>query len=217
MARIVTALEVQKRDNERVNVYLDGEFAFGLPIIEAAHLYKGQSLSEDEIAALRALDETDRAFDQVVRLLARRPYSTAEIRRYLASKSVPAAAIDEVMAKLEHLGYVDDRAFAVFWVESRERSRPRGPQALRYELRQKGISNSIIEAVLGDLDTQNSAYRAAQERIRRLRGQSPEQFRARLGAFLVQRGFNYDSIHDVIEQVIEELKENEPDFFADEE
>jgi regulatory protein len=217
MARIVTALEVQKRDKERVNVYLDGEFAFGLPIIEAAHLHQGQSLSEDEIATLRALDTTDRAFGQAVRLLARRPYSTAEIRRYLDSKDVPAVAIDEVMAKLEHLGYVDDQAFAAFWVESRERSHPRGPQALRYELRQKGISNAIIDAVLGDLDTHDSAYRAAQERIRRLRGQSPEQFRARLGAFLVQRGYPYDSVQVVIEQVIDELKENEPDFFADEE
>ena len=50
-AEIITALEVQKRDKERVNVYLDGEFAFGLPVIEAARLHTGQELSEDEIKA----------------------------------------------------------------------------------------------------------------------------------------------------------------------
>ena len=83
MGRTITALEIQKRHKDRVNVYLDGEFAFGLPVIEAARLHSGQELSEEEIKALQAVDSLARAFDQAVRLLARRPYSTAEIRRNL--------------------------------------------------------------------------------------------------------------------------------------
>jgi regulatory protein len=217
MGRTITALEVQKRNKERVNVYLDGEFAFGLPIIEAAHLQKGQVLTEEQIKALREIDTLACALDQVVRLLARRPYSTAEIRRYLESKQVPSAVIDEVLAKLAHLGYVDDRAFAEFWVENRERFRPRGSRALRYELRQKGIADELIDAVLGEFDAHDSAYRAAQERVRRLRRLTPEQFRTKLGAFLIQRGFAYDIVREVINQVIDELRENEPEFFADEE
>jgi regulatory protein len=217
MGRTITALEVQKRNRERVNVYLDGEFAFGLPIIEAAQLQKDQVLSEEQIKALQAIDSLSRALDQAVKLLSRRPYSTAEIRRHLESKQVPSAVIDEVLAKLAHLGYVDDRAFAEYWVENRERFRPRGPRALRYELRQKGIADELVDAVLDEFDAHDSAYRAAQEKIRRLRGLTPEQFRTRLGAFLVQRGFGYDIVREVIEQVIDELKEDNPEFFADEE
>jgi regulatory protein len=217
MGRTITALEVQKHNKERVNVYLDGEFAFGLPTVEAAHLHKGQVLAEEEIKALQAVDTLSRAFDQAVRLLSRRPYSTAEIRRYLETKQVPSAVIDEVLAKLAHLGYVDDRAFAAFWVENRERFRPRGPHALRYELRQKGIPDDLIEAVLSAFDARGSAYRAAQEKVRRLRRLTPEQFRAKLGAFLVQRGFGYDIVREVIDQMIDEINENEPEFFADEE
>jgi regulatory protein len=217
MGRTITALEIQKRQKDRVNVYLDGEFAFGLPVIEAAHLQKGQELSEEDIKALQAVDSLARAFDHAVKLLARRPYSTAEIRRNLESKHVPPATIDEVLAKLARLDYVDDRAFAEFWVENRERFRPRGPHALRYELRQKGIPDEIIEAVLGGLDGRASAYRAAQDKARRLRGLTAEQFRTRLGAFLVQRGFGYDIVREVLEQMIDELKENEPEFFANEE
>lgn len=71
----VTRLERQKKHPERVNVYLDGEFAFGLPDIDAARLSKGQTLSEAEVALLRTQDTLARAVDQGLRLLASRPRS----------------------------------------------------------------------------------------------------------------------------------------------
>ncbi|MBN1202125.1 MAG: RecX family transcriptional regulator [Anaerolineae bacterium] len=216
MDRVITALEVQKRNKDRVSVYLDGEFAFGLPVIEAARLHKGQTLSADEIAALRTIDAVARAVDQAVRLLARRPYSTAEIRRNLAGKEIAPSVIDEALARLAGLGYVDDHAFARYWVENRERFKPRGPRALQHELRQKGIAPTIIEAVLADLDVFDSAYRAAQPKLQRLRGLSRRDFRDSLGAFLARRGFNYDIIQEVINQLISELDEEEPEYFASE-
>lgn len=214
MSRTITALEVQKRDKERVNVYLDGEFAFGLPIMDAARLHKGQALSDEEIAALRAIDEVTRALDRTVALLARRPYSAAEIRRYLTSKEIPAAVIDEVMTRLSDLGYVDDRVFVQFWIENRERFRPRGPRALEYELRQKGIAPDIIAAALGEIDAHDSAYRAAQEKTRRLHGLTQNEFRTRLGAFLARRGFGYDTVRDVTDRLVNELEDEHPDYFV---
>jgi regulatory protein len=210
----ITALEVQKRNKDRVSVYLDGEFAFGLPIEEAARLTKGQTLTDEEISALRAVDAVARAFDRAVNLLARRPYSTAEIRRNLESKEIAPAVIDEALAKLAHLGYVDDRTFAHYWVENRERFRPRGPRALRYELRQKGVAQAIIEDVLAELDPQASAYQAAQEKVRRLRGLDRDEFRQKLSGFLTRRGFGYDIVREVIDHMIIELEENEPEYFT---
>jgi regulatory protein len=210
----ITALEVQQRNKERVNVFLDGEFAFGLPILAAARLHKGQTLSEQQIAELKCLDATTRAFDYAVRLLARRPYSTAEIRRKLASKDIEPDFIEEVLDRLESMGYVDDYAFARYWVENRERFRPRGPRALRYELRQKGIAPAIIDAVLEEVDQRASALRAAQKKVRRLQGLEPREFRHKLSAFLVRRGFGYDTVREVVDQLITDLKEEDPDYFA---
>ena len=56
MPATITALEVQKHDKERVSVFLEGEYAFSLTLIEAARLHKGQTLSDEEIAALQASD-----------------------------------------------------------------------------------------------------------------------------------------------------------------
>lgn len=214
MEHTITGLEVQKRSPERVSVYLDGEFAFGLPAIEAARLHQGQVLSEAEIAALRALDDLSRAIDYAARLLARRPYSSAEIRRSLAAREVAPTTIEEALARLESLGYVDDRAFAQFWVENRERFRPRSPQALRHELRQKGLAADIIEAALSALDARESAVRAAQEPLRRLRGQTRAEVQIRLGAFLARRGFDYDIIREAVETILSQLDEEDPEYFS---
>lgn len=213
MSHIITGLEVQQRNTDRVSVFLDGEFAFGLPSVEAARLREGQTLTEDEVARLRALDEAARAFDRAALLLARRPYSISEIRRYLRGKDIPPAALEDAVQRLADLGYVDDRAFAQFWVENRERFRPRGPRALRQELRQKGIAEEIIGEALAGVDAEESAYRAAQDQVRRLRGQPRDMFRSRIGAFLVRRGFGYDTARDVTDRLIRELEEEDPDTF----
>ena len=212
MSRTITKLEVQKRSADRVSVYLDGEFAFGLPTLEAARLHPGQVLSEDEIAALREIDAVARAVDRAVRLLARRPYSRAEIRRNLESKEIAPAVIDDALNRLERLGYVDDRAFALYWIENRERFRPRGPRALRYELRQKGVSDSIIDEALEGLDPASSARQAAEDKARRLRGLDPDEFRQRIGSFLIRRGFEYDVVREVVDHLLAER----PDDFESE-
>ena len=209
----ITALEVQKRSQDRVSVYLDGEFAFGLPIDEAARLHTGQVLLDAEITALRAIDAVARTFDRAVKLLARRPYSTTELRRHLETKEIAPAVIDEALDRLARLGYVDDRAFALYWVENRERFRPRGPRALQYELRQKGVADAIIAEVLAELDPFDSAYQAAQEKVRRLQGTDQAHFRNTVGAFLVRRGFGYDIVREVIDQIVAELEEENSDYF----
>lgn len=214
MGQTITALERQKRHEDRISVYLDGEFAFGLPDTEAAHLRVGQVLSDEAIEALRAIDALSRAVDRAVRLLARRPYSVEEIRRYLASKDIAPGVIDATLARLEDLGYVDDRAFAQYWVENRERFRPRGARALRYELRQKGIADAIITQVLEGLDPVESAYAAAQDKARRLRGLDRRTFRTRLGDFLARRGFEYETIREVVGRLVADLEANETDFFV---
>ncbi len=209
----ITALEVQQRNKERVNIYLDGDYAFSLALIEAAKLKKGQNLTEDDIRSLRDDDEINKAIDRAVRFLAYRPRSVAEVRQNLAGKHVPEAAIETTIERLNAMGYLDDAAFARYWVENRDTFKPRGAVALRYELRQKGIADDIIETTLADLDTTDAAFRAAQEKARRLRGLSRREFQTKLGSFLQRRGFDYATTQDVLQQLCTQLVESDPDFF----
>lgn len=134
---VITALEVQKRNKKRVNVYLDEEFVFSLSLDEAARLHKGQVLSDADVEKLRDQDEVSRAFDSAARFLSYRPRSMHEVRQNLRQKSVPPAAIDAALERLSAHGYLDDRAFAEFWVRERNAFKPLSPKALRFELRKK--------------------------------------------------------------------------------
>ncbi len=198
MAGIITALKFQKRNKERVNVYLDGEFAFGLGAVEAAHLHKGQVLSDAEITVLKTQDEHNRAFNQALRFLSYRPRSRLEIERYLRDKSIPETVIDDVIARLEQSQYLDDEAFARFWVENRDQFRPRGERALRYELRQKGISDAIIMEVLGNLDDEAAAWHAVKGCLRQWAGLPAEEFRRKVAGYLSRRGFGYDTVSVIL-------------------
>ena len=86
---VITALEVQKRNKERVNVYLDDEFAFGLNMMEAAKLRKGQTLTAEEIKVLTDEDAINQAVNRAIDFLSYRPRSTEEVRRNLIKKIYP--------------------------------------------------------------------------------------------------------------------------------
>jgi regulatory protein len=155
-------------------------------------------LSDAEIAVLRTQDEHNRAFNQALRFLSYRPRSRLEIERYLRDKSLPETVIDDVISRLERSQYLDDEAFARFWVENREQFRPRGERALRYELRQKGISDAIITDVLGNLDDEAAAWHAVEGRLRRWAGLPAEEFRRKVAGYLSRRGFGYDTVSVIL-------------------
>jgi regulatory protein len=211
---VITALEVQKRNKTRVNVYLDGEFAFGLPLDEAAKLRKGQHLDEAQIQALQSEDEVLRAVDSAARFLSYRPRSTHEVRQNLTQKGIPEPVIESAMVRLESLGYLDDEAFARLWVRERNTFKPVSPKALRYELRQKGLSDTLIQEVLADIDADDAAYRAAVSQARRFRGKTRREVRDKLLPFLQRRGFSYAIAKAAFTRLLEELDE-EGAFFAD--
>jgi regulatory protein len=214
MGGTITALEVQQHNKERVNVYLDGTFAFGLAVLEAARLRKGQYLTDSEIATLKAQDVVEQAYERAVRFLAQRPRSTSEIRRHLADKGVDKAAIEEAIVLLEAQGYLDDKAFARYWLANRQQFRPRGTRALRFELREKGVPASVIDEVLADFDSGDAAYQAALDKARRFRGLDRRTFREKLGSYLTRRGFDYDTIRDVIDRLIREYEDEGSDVIA---
>jgi regulatory protein len=205
MAGTITALKLQKKNKERVNVYLDGRYAFGLAAIEAAKLRRGQLLSDQEIEGLLERDSFQKAYGRALRFLSYRPRSEAEVRRYLQGKKVPLAIETEVVERLTSAGLLNDQAFANYWVENRESFNPRGRHALQYELRQKGLSEETIALALEDIDEEKSAYHVLISRARRMPPMDRGSFRKKLGSFLRRRGFSYEAINAAIERAWREM------------
>jgi regulatory protein len=98
--RKITAIEAQKNNPKRVNLHLDGEFAFGLDRFVAAWLTVGQSLEEEKIAQLQAEDSQEKAYQQAMLFLSYRARSETEIRKNLEKHEIPQAVIDETVERL---------------------------------------------------------------------------------------------------------------------
>lgn len=211
MGQKITALKVQKKNTQRVNVYLDGEFAFGLARIVAAWLQVGQELSEEKIAELRSGDEREAALQRALHFISFRPRTERELRQNLEKAGVPAEVIEETLVRLQEQRLMDDSRFAEFWIDNRTTFRPRSERLLALELRQRGLSEPVIQEAIqaAAIDEQAAAYQAAQKRSRRLAGLDWLAFRQKLGSFLARRGFNYETITGVVNQLWKELQETD--------
>jgi regulatory protein len=209
MAGRITALKVQKKNRDRVSVYLDGRFALGLPAIVAATLKPGQILSDSEIKILEEEGAAEGAYNSALNYLSYRPRSRAEVCIYLQRRGVAGGQIEAIISRLERAGLLDDEAFARFWVENREQFRPRGRRALRYELRGKGIGEELIDQAVATVDAADSAYRAAAVKVRQWRQLERLEFRQKVVAYLARRGFAYGVAREVADQHWAELTSEE--------
>jgi regulatory protein len=191
MQKKITALEIQKKNRNRVNVYLDEEFAFGLSRINATWLEIGNSLSEGEIRELLAADAREMAYQKAIHYLSFRPRSEKEIKINLRKHKFTDEVICDIISKLKKGNLVNDLDFAQNWVENRSEFRPRGQKALKFELVKKGINNDIIEEVLLNIDDEELAYKAALKQISKYKQLEWEDLRKKMLMFLARRGFSY--------------------------
>jgi len=199
----ITAIEPQKRKKDRFNIYLDGEFAFGLDLqaLIQANLKVGQDLTNAQVEKLVLENEVGKILDKVLRFLSFRPRSKKEIADYLKRKETGSKVNELVFKKLEKYGYVDDLEFAKAWIQSRNRLRPRGISLLRAELFQKGIDKEIVDQVLEEnKELQfDLAKRAVEKKIKLWKNLEYRQFFQKVSAHLLRRGFSYQIAKNVVD------------------
>jgi len=201
----ITALPLQKRNRQRVNIYLDGEFAFGLAHIVAAWLQVGQEISDEKIAQLKQEDAREVAHQQALKLIQYRPRSEAEIRQNLTQHQVSPENIELTIQRLRASGLINDAQFAQAWVENRADLRPRSRRALAFELGQRGVDRQVIELALESLDDDEMAYQAAARKAPKFENLEWKDFRLKMIRYLAQRGFSYDASAQAVARVWEEL------------
>ncbi len=199
----ITALERQQRDGERLNVHLDGEFAFGLAVITAqrAGLYVGRELAPAEIDELLREDSFQKAFERALHFLGYRPRSESEVRRRLAKAQIEEHLVERVVARLRQDGLLDDRDFARYWVENRGNFHPRGARLLAAELRRKGVERAVIDEALAGGDEEEGALAAGRRKLRQYASLDYRAFRQKMGAYLARRGFDYETSREAVNRL----------------
>jgi regulatory protein len=141
------------------------------------------------------------AYETAVRFLGPRPRSVSEIKRHLRTKRFDDVAQDKAIDQLRAQRYIDDEAFARYWVEQRLKFRPKGDRALASELMQKGVARETIDLVIGEADP-NAEVERARAAIRRPMtrwlSMDERERKRKIHQYLAARGFGYDVIEEVL-------------------
>ena len=190
---LITDIRPQKKRQDRVNVFVDGRYAFALDQLSAheARLEVGDLITDERINELVEKAGLDSAMSVALRYLTARPRSERELRDRLRQRKVGEMVIDRAVEQLRARGLLDDFTFAQYWVDQRVTFRPRSRRMLEMELRRKGVDGTAIEDATLDMDDEAEAYRAAQRRARSLPTDDFDAFFKKLVDHLRRRGFGY--------------------------
>ncbi len=205
---IVTKILEQKRRPNRRNIHLDGKFAFGLNVNVVAQfrLREGLELSAEQVAQIAAGELRQEVFDKAMALLGRRLHARAELKRKLMRLEYGEAVIDGVLDDLTQLGYLDDARFATVKASSAAKNRHHGKNRARVDLLKSGVDRETARRALEDVydahDSLAVARQLAQKQAPRLRRLHPLTARRRLAGMLLRRGFEYDTVRPVIDEVL---------------
>lgn len=212
---IVTATSVQARDVNRMSVFVEGKFSFGMPLEAGVDLgiRKGVNLDADLLARCLAEDESYRARKKALNLLAFRQRSTGELEERLRRAGFSEPARAAALARMQKLGYLDDEAFAMSFARERLGGRGHGRRRVLLELGRKGIPPPLAEQVVADVaedrDEVDDALTIARKRAHALRRlEDPRKKRDRLWAHLLRRGFESDVIRAALDRLKCESEED---------
>ncbi|GLV58164.1 regulatory protein RecX [Dictyobacter sp. S3.2.2.5] len=205
----ITGLQPQANNPDRISIFVDEHFLMGVNtlLVLKMGLRLGQELTPAQVQQLEDEEALQKAVDRAMNYLSFRPRSREEVRRYLKQKQTPLELIDAVIERLNQLDLINDESFASFWIESRERFRPKGAQAIKNELKMKGVKREVIDEVVTGEQDEELALRAGRKKAQSLLRQPDmdyNAFRTKLGPFLQRRGFSYEVTKRVAQQLWEE-------------
>lgn len=207
---IITSIKQQKNKN-RVNVYLDDKFAFGIDLdnFVLLHLKVDAELTDKEVEDIVRKAEFQKTLDKLLRFATIRPRSEKEITDYFRRKKVHESMHEELLAKLKHFELLDDLKFAKWWVEQRGNFKPKPRRILKIELTKKGIVKEIIESVMGEteVDEEKMARELIKRKEYKWRGLEAREAKQKMSQYLAGKGFGWDVIEKVVKIAVGDRSE----------
>jgi regulatory protein len=199
----ITAIKTQQKRANRVSVYLDGRFAFGLnhKVAERFGLKPGMELSQAAIDAVVSGQVQQECLDKAILYLSRRMHSKKELRQKLVRAEFAADVIDKSLAKLEELGYVNDEEFARQKLQQAQRKLI-GQRRAMAELMRSGVKGDVardaVDQHFRSDEARDNAQKLIDKNLPRLERLDPDTAKRRLIGLLQRRGFDYETIMPLV-------------------
>ncbi len=206
----ITSIKQQKKEN-RVNVYLDDKFGFGIDLesFVKLDLRVGQELDQEKIANAIKQSSFAKVLEKLISYATLRPRSEAEIRLWLKRKKVDEQLTKDLFATLKRLQLLDDYKFAKWWVEQRTQFKMKSKKAITFELKVKGIAKEISDKVFEETEINEEELteklltkrKAKWERLAKQLDQ--DTLKQKMYEYLARNGFSWTEIKKAVDKFIE--------------
>lgn len=203
----ITRITTQKK-GKRYNVFIDDglngdKYAFSVDedILIKYHLRKDLDLDDETIRVITEQDHLHKHYNQVINYLSYRMRTEKEIHDYLVKKEVDPEQIRVIIEKLKAEKLINDEAFANMFVQSRIRTSLKGPDLIKNELRQKGVSDVMADKALhvfGYDDQYEKALKWIEKKGKQTSKQSYQKQLQQLQSTLRRNGFTQEVITHII-------------------
>ena len=204
---LVTAITQQKKDETRYNVFINGEYAFALPMQDILYfkLKEGREVPEETIEYIKNSLIYIKAQDTALHYIGYKMRTVKEIRMKLEEKEFSEESIERVIEFLEKYGYADDREYCRKYIREKLRMKPKSGYALKIELKQRGISSRVIDEVMAEteVDEEGDAFRWLERKSRGIWPPQDDKQKKKLYDFLLRKGYSYDIIGEAFRQMDE--------------
>ncbi|WP_142413114.1 recombination regulator RecX [Hathewaya massiliensis] len=208
MSNKVSKIEVQKKNKERVNIYVDDEYFISchMELIYKEGIKKGESIDKEKLNSIVEEDNFIKAKSRSLRYLGRAYKAEEEVREKLIGEGYDEKIIERTINFLKEYNFIDDNRYVELFIK--EKLKKWGENRIKYELLKKGVDEKLIISKMEHIDEEdkeNILSEIAIKKYNSLVKSEKDLFKVKkkLNDYLLRRGYNYDEVRAVIINILE--------------
>jgi regulatory protein len=200
----ITKIEKQKKDKHRYNIFLDGEFAFGLyeDSVLKFGLRTEDEVNDDKIKQMKEFDELGFGKKVAYSYLSYKQRSKKELTARLKKKKISDNSIKRVIELLEKQKYLDDTTYAKNFLQEKLNRKPIGRRLAKLKLSEKGIDKETLEKTIDENYSYEKEEELAKELLKKymlkVRFKDEAERKSKCYRYLISRGFDFETIGKVL-------------------
>lgn len=205
----VTKIETQKRNKEKVNIYVDNKYLFSLTLngLLASHLKEGSEITDSQIEELKIEDEPKLAFQHALNIISYSMKTEFELVKKLREKEFSEPAIEQAVQKLKGYKYIDDDIYVTMYIKTKAIPNNWGEQKIISKLLQKGVDINLIKQKIEELysydEKKNAITKVAEKYVEKLPiDEDILKKKQKLYRYLAGKGYSYELISFTVSSIL---------------
>lgn len=205
---IITKIEIQKKNKDRVNIFVDDEYAFALSaeLVYKENLKVKDKIDREKLEKVSKEEGYLKCKNTALRIIERSYKSEKEIQKKLMEKGYDNVSIKRTLEFLQEYNLQNDESYTKMFIK--DKIKTQGTNKIKYSLKQKGINQDLIAEELSTIDKEDEdqvAYDLAVKKYSVLSKRESDKYKLsqKLYRFLISRGYGYDIVSSVVKRVVD--------------